>query len=312
LRIAYFGTPAFAVPTLQRLLTSRHDVAVVVSQPDRPSGRGQRLQPTATKSAALDEGILVLQPERLKDERFLQEFADLRVDLGVVAAYGRLLPDALLKIPRLGLVNVHGSILPRWRGAAPVHRAVIAGDTETGVTIMRVVKELDAGAMFSIGRRAIGPDDTSVEVERDLAALGAELLLDTVEALSRGDAVETPQPDEGVTYAAKLAKGESAVPWTEPAARIHNLVRGLQPWPLVAAGIGGLRVLLHRTSLTADRSDRPAGTIVRAEGDELAAVAGDGRVLRVLELQPQGRRVMRARDFLAGHRVEPGTVIQPA
>jgi methionyl-tRNA formyltransferase len=312
LRLAYFGTPAFAVPTLQRLLTSRHDVAVVVSQPDRPSGRGHHLQPTATKSVAVGHGIPVWQPDRLKDERFLHDFADLGVDLGVVAAYGRLLPDALLKIPRLGLINVHGSILPRWRGAAPVHRAVIAGDIETGVTIMRVVKELDAGAMFTIGRRPIGPDDTSVDVERDLATLGSELLLDTVEALARGDAVETPQPAEGITYAAKLTRAESAVAWTEPAARIHNLVRGLQPWPLVAARIGEVRVLLHRTTVTGDSSDQPAGTVVRAEGDELAVVTGDGRVLRILELQPEGRRLMRARDFLAGRRVTRGTLIQPA
>jgi methionyl-tRNA formyltransferase len=312
LRLAYFGTPAFAVPTLQRLLASQHAVAVVVSQPDRPSGRGHHLQPTATKAVAVAHGIPVWQPERLKDERFLQELADLRLDLGVVAAYGRLLPDALLQIPRLGLINVHGSILPRWRGAAPVHRAVIAGDLETGVTIMRVVKELDAGAMFTIGRRPIGPDDTSVEVERDLAVLGSALLLDIVDSMARGEAVETPQPADGVTYAAKLTKAESAVAWTEPAARIHNLVRGLQPWPLVAARIGDLRVLLHRTSVTDERSEWPAGTVVRAEGDELAAVAGDGRVLRVLDLQPEGRRVMRVRDFLAGRRLEPGTVIQPA
>ena len=181
----------------------------------------------------------MLQPERLRDEAFLRAVADLRPDLGVVAAYGRLLPDALLAIPRLGMINVHGSILPRWRGAAPVHRAVIAGDTETGVTIMRVVKELDAGAMFATVRRTIGPNETSVEVERDLAELGAGLLADTVEALADGRAVETPQPPEGVTYAAKLTKAESAVAWTEPAAQIHNLVRGLQPWPLVAARLCG-------------------------------------------------------------------------
>jgi methionyl-tRNA formyltransferase len=312
LRIAFFGTPAFAVPTLERLLASRHTVAVVVSQPDRPRGRGHHLLPTATREVALAHGAPIWQPERLRDDSFLCDLSDLGVDLGVVAAYGRLLPEALLQIPRLGMINVHGSILPRWRGAAPVHRAVMAGDTETGVTIMRVVKELDAGAMFTIGRRTIGPNETSVEVERDLAEIGAGLLVDTVEALADGRAVETPQPAEGVTHAAKLTKAESAVQWTEPAARIHNLVRGLQPWPLVAARLADTRVLIHRTALAGGTSDSPAGAILRAEGDDLTVVAGDGGVLRILELQPEGRRVMRAREFLAGRRIHPGASIAPA
>jgi methionyl-tRNA formyltransferase len=189
----------------------------------------------------------------------------------------------------------------------------MAGDTETGVTIMRVVKELDAGGMFAISRRAIGPNETSAEVERDLADTGAGLLLETVEALADGRAVETPQPTEGVTYAAKLTKTESAVPWTEPAARIHNMVRGLQPWPLVAARLADTRVLIHRTELVRNASsDQPAGTILRAEGDDLSVVAGDGRVVRILELQPEGRRVMRAREFLAGRHVQTGASIAPA
>jgi methionyl-tRNA formyltransferase len=177
---------------------------------------------------------------------------------------------------------------------------------------MRVVKELDAGAMFTIGRRAIGADETSVEVERDIAEMGARLLADTVEALADGRAVETPQPADGVTYANKLTKAESAVPWTEPAAQIHNLVRGLQPWPLVAARIGDLRVLLHRTELAPETSDRSPGTIVRAEGDHLDVVAGDANVVRIMTLQPEGRRVMRAREFLAGRRIPIGALIAPA
>jgi len=312
LRIIYFGTPAFAVPTLRRLLGSRHGVAVVVSQPDRPKGRGHHLQPTATKEVALAHDVPVRQPERLREERLLNDLAEFHADLGVVAAYGRIIPDALLQLPRLGMINVHGSILPRWRGAAPVHRAVMAGDTETGVTIMRVVKELDAGAMFRVGRRPIGPDETSVDVEQALAELGADLLLETVEALADGSASATPQPADGITYAAKLTRAESAVPWTEPAGRIHNLVRGLQPWPLVAARLADTRVLIHRTALTDDTSAQAAGTVVRAEGDDLAVVAGDGRVLRILELQPDGRRVMRAREFLAGRRVDAGASIAPA
>jgi methionyl-tRNA formyltransferase len=312
LRVIFFGTPAFAVPTLTRLVASRHTVAAVVSQPDRPKGRGHHLAPTATKETALAAGIAVRQPERLREPTFLEEMAALRADLGVVAAYGKLLPDSLLALPRLGMINVHGSILPRWRGAAPVHRAVIAGDAETGVTIMRVVRELDAGAMFSIVRRPIGIDDTSIEVERDLAEMGADLLLETVDALAAGRAIETPQPADGITYAAKLTKAESSVPWTLPAADIHNAVRGLQPWPLVSARLAETRVLLHRTGLTAEVSDQPPGTIARVDADSIAVVAGDGRVLRLLELQPDGRRVMRAREFLAGRRVTAGTRIETA
>ena len=312
LRIAFFGTPAFAVPTLAHLFASAHSVVAVISQPDRPKGRGHHLQPTPTKSEAMAAGVPVWQPERLRDEAFLHDMSALGLDLGVVAAYGRLLPEALLRIPRLGMINVHGSLLPRWRGAAPVHRAVMAGDRETGVTIMRVVKELDAGAMFSMVRRPIGPDDTSIEVERDIATLGAALLVETVDALAAGRAVETPQPAEGVTYAPKLTRDESAVSWDLPAVRIHDAVRGLQPWPLVAAHLGGVRVLLHRTRLTGQTAGGPGGTILRAGADGIDVVAGDGGVVSLLLLQPDGRRVMTAREFLAGRRIEAGTSIQPA
>ena len=312
LRIAYFGTPDFAVPSLQRIVASRHRVVMLVSQPDRPRGRGHQLAPTPTKAAAQAAGIPVRQPERLRDEAFRHELTALAPDLGVVAAYGKILPEALLQLPRLGMINVHGSVLPRWRGAAPVHRAVIAGDTETGVTIMRLVRELDAGPMLAIRRRPIGPDETSAEVERALAEIGADLLLDVLDALAEGRAVETPQDPGGVTYAPKISKVEGSIAWTLPAAQIHNLVRGLQPWPLVSARIAGLRVLVHRTALTDRETDRPPATILEAEGDRLTVVAGDRRVVRILQIQPEGRRVMEAREFLAGRRLEPGTPVEPA
>lgn len=312
LRIVYFGTPEFAVPTLRRLLepSTGHEVVALVSQPDRPRGRGHRVVPTPTKEVAIEHGLTILQPERLKEDGFLNQITALEPDLGVVAAYGKILPEALLQIPSLGMVNVHASVLPRWRGAAPVHRAVIAGDRETGVTIMRVVKALDAGAMFKIARRAIGPDETSVEVERDLADMGSRLLLEVLDDMAVGRAVETPQDESLVTYADKITKAEGAIHWTLPAERIHNLVRGLQPWPLVSCRLGGARVLIHRTALTTALSpDRP-GTVVRAEGDRLEIVAGDGHVLRVLTIQPEGRRAMAAREFLAGRALVPGTKVE--
>jgi methionyl-tRNA formyltransferase len=313
LRIVYFGTPEFAVPSLQQLLDSSHTVVAVVSQPDRPRGRGHHLAPTPTKTLALAHSVEVMQPERIRDSAFLKGIADLSPDLGVVAAYGRILPDELLAIPRLGMINVHASLLPRWRGAAPVHRAVIAGDTETGITIMRVVKELDAGPTFAMTRRAIDPNDTSVDVEHDLAVRGSELLLKVVRQIAEGEATETPQDPEGVTYAPKITKAEGAIDWTHlsmGAERIHNLVRGLQPWPLVSARIGGVRVLIHRSAFTTAVSPDKPGTIVRAEGDRLEVVAGDGRILRLLAIQPEGRRAMTAREFLAGHHLSPGTRVE--
>lgn len=310
LRVVYFGTPEFAVPSLRALIDSAHQVVAVVSQPDRPRGRGQQLMPTATKTVALEQGLPILQPDRIRTDEFLGAVTDLAPDIGVVAAYGKLLPEALLTIPRLGLINVHASLLPRWRGAAPVHRAVIAGDQETGVTIMRVVKELDAGPTFAAVARPIGPDETSPDVERSLAQLGAALLVEILDRIATGQAVETPQDESRVTYAPKLLKEEGAIEWTLPAARIHNLVRGLQPWPLVSGRIGGGRVLLHRTAVTEEQTSAPAGSIVRAAGDDLAIAAGDGRVLRLLILQPEGRRLMTAREFLAGRKVSPGSILE--
>lgn len=314
LRIVYFGTPAFAVPSLVRLTGSRHSVVAVVSQPDRPKGRGRRVQPTPTKTVAAGRGISVLQPERIRDAQFLQHLAALDLDLGVVAAYGRILPDALLAVPRLGMINVHASILPAYRGAAPVHRAVIAGERETGVTIMRVIRELDAGPTFAMRRRPIGPDETSLEVEDALAELGADLLLDVVDQLAARRAVETPQDDTHASYAPKLTKAEGRVNWALPAPAIHNLVRGLQPWPLAATHLGDARILIHRTAVSPEKVAGPEkvpatllpGTILSAGKEELLVACGSGTVLRILELQPEGRRAMSVREFLAGHRVTPG------
>jgi methionyl-tRNA formyltransferase len=311
LRVAFLGTPEFAVPTLQNLIDSRHDVVAVVSQPDRPKGRGHKEQPTPTKVTAEAAGTVVLQPARMKDEEFLRLLRSMSLDLGVVAAYGKILPDDLLAIPRLGMINVHASLLPEYRGAAPVHRAVIDGRSETGVTIMRVVRELDAGPMFARVTRAIGPDETSVDVEHALARLGGDLLLEVVEQLAAGTASEEPQDHGRATYAHKLTKAEGTIDWTLPAARIHNMVRGLQPWPLVSVHLGDHRYLLHRTGKTGERSTATPGTIVDASGDRLGVVAGDGEVLRILQLQPEGRRVMTAREFLAGRSVVAGHQFRP-
>jgi methionyl-tRNA formyltransferase len=309
LRIVYFGTPAFAVPTLTTLLQSRHQVLAVISQPDRPKGRGHHVAATPTKEVALLTGIPVLQPAKVRDDAFLSDIARLKPDLGVVAAYGRNQPDALQRIPRRGKINVHGSLLPRYRGAAPVHRAVIAGDTITGVTIMRLVTELDAGPMLGSVTVPIAAHDTSVEVERNLSIAGARLLLDVVDRLAEGPIPEVAQDDAAATFAPKLLKSEGPIDWSLPAAVIHNRVRGLQPWPMASATVHGMRVLIHRTSAEDARTEAGPGVVVEAHGDVFAVAAGDGRILRILEIQPEGRRVMQAREFLNGRKLSPGTVL---
>ena len=306
LRIVFFGTPEFAVPTLDALLGSRHPVVGVVTQPDRPRGRGQKISAAPVKARALAAGLPVLQPERLKDPAFVDALAALDADLGVVAAYGKILTDAVLAVPRLGMVNVHASLLPRYRGAAPVHRAVIAGERETGVTIMRVVKALDAGPMLATVRRPIGPDETSDEVERGLARLGAPLLVSTIDALAAGDGAETPQDDSGATYAHRLTKDDGVIDWNWPAARLHDQIRGLHPWPHAFTFLHQRRLILIRSAApTAGAEEHDGGTILEAEGDRLIVAAGSGQ-LQVIEIQAEGKRPMGAREFLAGHRLIPG------
>ena len=302
LRIVFFGTPAFAVPTLDALLRSRHEVIAVVTQPDRPRGRGQRVSDAPVKTLAVERGLRVLQPDRLARDRFAEPFTALNSDLGVVAAYGKILPEWLLQTPRLGLINVHASLLPKYRGAAPVHRAVQAGETETGVTIMRVVKALDAGPMLAKAVRPIGFDDTSDVVERDLAQLGAALLVTVVDDLANGPVPETAQNDAEATYAPRLTKAEGLIDWRRPAIDLHNHVRGLRPWPNAFTVFGGARLVVHRARLSPrEAAGAEPGVCIAAGGDAIAVACGDGRALDLLQVQPEGRRVMAARDFLAGH-----------
>jgi methionyl-tRNA formyltransferase len=312
LRIVFFGTPEFAVPTLDALLASRHQVVGVVTQPDRPRGRGQKTTAGPVKLRALSAGLPVLQPERLKDQSFLDALAALGADLGVVAAYGKILTDVVLATPRLGMVNVHASLLPRYRGAAPVHRAVIAGETETGVTIMRVVKALDAGGMLAKVTRAIGPDDTSDEVERDLASLGANLLVTTIDALADDRVSEAPQNDAEATYAHRLTKDDGVVDWTRSASDIHNQIRGLHPWPHAFTFARGQRVILHRSAqAAADAGTGLPGSLLEAAGDRLVVATGAG-ALQILVMQAEGKRPIAARDFLAGHPLAAGDRFTPA
>jgi len=319
LRIVFFGTPAFAVPTLDALIASRHPVAAVVTQPDRPRGRGHKVADAPVKARAAAAGIPVLQPERMKDPALLAQLRALHADLGVVAAYGRILTDDLLAIPRLGMINVHASLLPKYRGAAPVHRAVIAGESETGVTIMRVVKALDAGPMIASATRPIAPDETSDVVERDLAQIGARLLVAAVDDLAAGRASETPQDDTAATYAHRLTKDDGGIDWTQPAAAIHNRIRGLHPWPHAWSFVNGRRLILLRSTRVqlgdvSGTSRVPLrvvpGTVVEAQGDHLLVATGDG-LLQLVTVQPEGKRPMSVREFLAGRPLAAGDRFTP-
>ena len=305
LRIVFFGTPAFAVPSLNNLLESPHEVAGVVTQPDRPRGRGQKTTASPVKSRALAAGRPILQPASVRDAAFLDELSALDADLGIVAAYGQILTEAVLAAPRLGMINVHASLLPRYRGAAPVHRAIINGDPDTGVTIMRVVKALDAGPMLAVGRRPIQADETSEDVEADLAVIGARVLMATIADLVDGRVHETPQNGADATYAPRLTKEDGRIDWAWPATRIHNLIRGLHPWPHAVTFHGSQRFILRRSRPSGVSTHAAPGTILEAAGDRLLVAAGTGGV-DVLEIQSEGKRAMSIREFLSGHPLQPG------
>lgn len=306
LRVAFFGTPAFAVPTLDALLASSHEVVGVVTQPDRPRGRGQQVTDAPVKARAIAAGVPILQPTRLKSPEFLDAFRAWNADLGVVAAYGRLLPQVLLDIPPNGLLNVHASLLPAWRGASPIQRAVLNGDPVTGVTIMRVVLALDAGAMLDRVEVAVRPDDTAGSLEARLAVAGASLLRDVVDRLGRGESVsEIPQDDARATLAPRLEKAEGLIDWTRTAWAIDCHVRGMQPWPVAFTFVDGQRLMVREAAA----SEHPAGPVapgglVAVDGDAVLLACGDGRTLRVTRVQPEGKRVMSAREWRQGRRNE--------
>ena len=307
--VVFFGTPEFAVPTLRALLASRHNVVGVVTQPDKPRGRGQQVSDSPIKQLALSHGLPIVQPERLKAPEFAEILRSWQPDLGVVAAYGRIIPETIINVPRLGMINVHASLLPKYRGAAPVHRAVIEGERETGVTIMRVEKELDAGAMFATATRPIGPDDTSDVVERDLSELGAGLLVQVVDQIAAGTAREEPQDASRFTLAPRLTKEEGLIDWTLPAAAIHNRVRGLYPWPHAYTYLDGARLIVLKTQVEPLPASAPPGEVVGVTRDAIQVATGQQGRIAILQLQPEGRRPMATRDFLAGRAIRTGAIL---
>ena len=318
MKTVFFGTPGFAVPTLRRLIDSKHAVAAVVTQPDRRRGRGQRLSASPVRTVAESFGVRVLHPERMKDESFVSTLETIAPDVGVVAAYGKLLPDRLLALPRHGMVNVHASLLPKYRGAAPVHRAVMAGETRTGVTIIQLVKEMDAGPMLKWASQPISSDDTSETVGDRLAVLGADLLMEVLDDLETGSVDPQPQPHEEATFAPRLGRDDGVIDWGRTARDIHNQIRGLHPWPHAFSYLEGARYAILRSAVAdgshdAVSSGKP-GEVVAVTKDTMVVAAGAGTALVVHELQPAGKRPLSTRTFLAGRRIRPGVVFhqQPA
>ncbi len=297
LRIIFAGTPDFAARHLDALLASGHQVVGVFTQPDRPAGRGKKLMPSPVKVLAEQHNLPVFQPASLRPAENQQLVESLQADVMVVVAYGLILPQAVLDMPRLGCVNVHGSLLPRWRGAAPIQRALWAGDSETGVTIMQMDAGLDTGAMLTKVTCAIEADDTSASLYDKLAVLGPEGLIKTLESLASGSATPEPQNDEQATYAEKLSKEEARLDWTLSAAQLERCVRAFNPWPVSYLTIEDTPIKIWQASAMDDKTTAAPGTVLEADKHGIMVATSEG-ILRLERLQPAGKKPMTAQDLL--------------
>ncbi len=305
MRIVFMGTPEFAIPSLKALIGG-HEVVGVFCQPDKPVGRHQnKLQPPPVKLCAQEHDIPVYQPEKLRDGAALAVLKELDPELIVVAAYGRILPDDILALPPKGCINVHSSLLPKYRGSAPINWAILKGEAETGVTIMHMASQLDAGDIILQRSTSIDPEENAETLYGRLAELGGELLLKVVAQIQAGTAPCTPQNGEQATLAPMLSKALSPIDWTKPAQAVHNQIRGLYPWPSASTDvITGDTVKLHRSCLPGTAASAHPGTIVAAGKAGIDIACGDGTVLRILELQPPGKKKMTAAAYLAGHPIK--------
>jgi methionyl-tRNA formyltransferase len=316
MRIVFMGTPESAVPSLGRLLQDGHDIAAVWTQPDKPAGRGDKMHSSAIKAFALENGLRVEQPSKIKTQEAKDLFASHETDVAVVVAYGRILPPEFLRAPRRGCINVHFSLLPLYRGAAPANWAIVNGEEKTGVTTMFIEQELDSGPILLQRETIIGPTETTPELMQRLAGLGADLLSETLAQL---DAI-TPRPQrhQGATFASILRKTDGVINWSNPAATIERCVRGFQPWPnaytyhqshrLIVWSAGMTEFAAHdaREGEVIAAHDAREGEVIAAHGDDLVVKCGDGTALRITEVQPEAKRRMSVRDFLNGKHLKIG------
>ncbi|MXQ68993.1 MULTISPECIES: methionyl-tRNA formyltransferase [Aeromonas] len=308
LKLIFAGTPDFAARHLAALLSSGHEVVAVYTQPDKPAGRGQKLTASPVKELALAHDLPVYQPASLRNEAAQAELAALGADLMVVVAYGLILPKAVLDTPRLGCINVHGSLLPRWRGAAPIQRSIWAGDAETGVTIMQMDVGLDTGAMIRKVTCPIASDETSASLYDKLAGLGPQALVDTLDAMAAGDTAAEPQDDALANYAEKLSKEEARIDWSMDAVAIERCIRAFNPWPISWFDVAGQTVKVWQAEVLPQAHGQAAGTLLKADKQGIEVATGQG-VLRLLTLQPPGKKAMSVSDLLNSRRdwFEPGT-----
>lgn len=304
--LIFMGTPDFAVPCLQALIENGENIAAVVCQPDRRKGRGRKLQAPPVKALALKHDIPVLQPTKIKSEEFLDSIREIAPDLIVVAAYGRILPPILLDIPPLGVINVHGSLLPKYRGAAPIQRAIINGEQETGITIMEMAEGMDTGDILLTGSLPISEDDTSVTLAEKMAELGGSLLIQTLESLRKENITPQKQDDSQATMAPPLCKTEGRIDWNQPASQISQLIRGLDPWPKAHTTLGDKWLRLFRPRVINEEAAEEPGTVVRIDGEGLLTATGSGYLL-AREVQLEGGKRMTPRAFIQGNPLKPGT-----
>lgn len=306
MRIVFMGTPDYAVPSLQKLIDEHYEIAGVFTQPDKKVGRKQILTPSAVKELAERYELPVYQPQTLKDGSAYEILKSIAPDMIIVAAYGKILPKSILDLPKFGCVNVHASLLPKYRGAAPIQRAVLNGDEETGISIMQMDEGIDTGDLLYIVKTKIGINETSAELFDRLSVLGAEALIHTVKNIENGSAAAYKQEGES-SYASMIDKSMSPIDWNRTAFEIHNQIRGLQTWPCAQTVICGKPVKIH-ASVLSDVSGGRAGEVIHS-GKELIVSCGDGKCISVIRVQPAGKSKMDVRAFLAGNPVKPGTIL---
>jgi methionyl-tRNA formyltransferase len=306
MRLLFMGSGGFALPSLQALLDSRHEVLALVTQPDKPAGRGHELRMPRTKALALARGVAVHQPTKVRADTAVELIRGVAPDAIVVVAYGQIIPASILRIPPRGIVNVHGSLLPRYRGAAPVQWAIARGETETGVTTMLMDEGLDTGPILLQSRMPISEADTGGTLEEKLSVAGAALLLETLSLLERGALTPKPQDDSRATLAPRLKKEDALVDWNRPAQEIHCRVRAFDPWPVAFVNLDGAPLRIWKTRVEGTIEEAKAGRILRVEGEELAVSCGGRTVLVVQEVQPAGKARMSAAAFARGKRLGPG------
>ncbi len=302
------GTPPFAVPTLEALRAS-HQVVAVFTQPDKPAGRGKKMRPSAVKTAALDADLMVYQPENINSDDSYQLLANLNIDIVIVVAYGQILKPHILEVAPFGCLNVHASLLPRWRGASPIQSAIVAGDKQTGVTIMQMDAGLDSGDILNVSPVAITPDMTAGQLHDQLMDVGAKALIETLESIKKGMIKPVKQDEALVTYAPLINKKDAAINWQVGAEAIANMVRGYNPWPTAYTTLGGVNLKIHRATALADKPLAEVGVVERVDDNYIYVSCHDG-VLRIEEIQPQNKKKMTVAAYLRGNQVEVGAAMQ--